>query len=122
MVLDAYSSDAVPVHLLTKEALELYRTKLTPGGVLLFHVSNRRLEIDRVLGALVGEGQMVALIQDHKPDKNSPKHTARSHWVVVAEQAADLSMLEGSGDWQVLPAGNLRPWTDDFSNIIHVVR
>ena len=122
MVLDAYSSDAVPVHLMTKEALALYRAKLTPGGVLMFHVSNRYLSLQLVLSALVSEARMAALFLVHYQDDNSPKHTLASYWVAIAPQASDLSMLQGSGDWQELPAVYLRPWTDDYSNIIDVIR
>ncbi len=122
LVLDAYSSDAVPIHLMTEEALTLYRARLTPGGVLMFHVSNRHLDLIRVLSALVGKAQMAALLLNHKPDEDAPKHAVPSHWVAVAEQAADLSMLQGPRDWQELPAVDLRPWTDDYSNIIEVIR
>jgi hypothetical protein len=122
MVLDAYSSDAVPIHLMTKEALALYRKKLKHGGVLMFHVSNRHLDLKRVLSALVAEAQVSALFLRHDPDENAPKQVLTSRWVAVAERAADLSMLRGSRDWQELEAVGLRPWTDDFSNIIDVIR
>ncbi len=72
--------------------------------------------------ALVSEAQMAALLLKHKPDEKAPKHAVPSNWVAVAEQAADLSMLQGPRDWQELPAVDLRPWTDDYSNIIDVIR
>jgi spermidine synthase len=122
MVLDAYNSDAIPIHLMTREALALYRAKLTPGGVLMFHVSNRWLNLPQILSALVSEAQMAALFQIHNPDETSPKHAYTSYWVAVALRAADLSMLQDSGDWQELPAVDRRPWTDDYSNIIDVIR
>ena len=122
MILDAYSSDAIPIHLLTREALALYRSKLTPGGVLMFHISNRHLRLDRVIGALVRDAGMASLIQKHSPDSTAPKHVVTSEWVAVAERPADLSALRGSGKWKALPKTNLRPWTDDYSNIIPVLR
>jgi spermidine synthase len=122
MILDAYSSDAVPIHLMTKEALALYRKKLKHGGVLMFHVSNRHLDLKRVLSALVGEAQVSALFLKHDPDENAPKQVLTSRWVAIAERAADLSMLRGSRGWQELETVDLRPWTDDYSNIIDVIR
>lgn len=122
MILDAYSSDAIPIHLMTREALALYRAKLNPGGILMFHASNRHLDLLRVLSALVGEAGMTALRLSHKPGENAPKHVKRSLWVAVAERASDLAMLEGPGGWQELPATDLLPWTDDYSNIIEVLR
>lgn len=122
MILDAYSSDAIPLHLLTTEALQLYRKKLSPGGILMFHVSNRYLELDRVVSALVNDARMEALILRHKPNRRAPKHAKASHWVAVAERAADLSALKKSGGWRGLPAPDLRPWTDGYSNIIDVLQ
>ena len=122
MVLDAYSSDAVPLHLLTREALALYRTKLTPDGILMFHVSNRYLDLDHVLSALVKDAGMSALILRHKPDDNAPRHVTASHWIAVADRAALLSGLKGLGKWETLPEAGLRPWTDAYSNIFDVLR
>lgn len=122
MILDAYSSDAIPLHLLTKEALTLYRSKLSPGGILMFHVSNRYLELDRVLSALVHDAGMEARILRHKPNKRAPKHAKSSHWVAVAEQGTDLSSLTKTGKWRKLPTPDLRPWTDGYSNIIEVLK
>ena len=103
IILDAFSSDAIPVHLLTREAIRMYFQKLKPGGLLVFHISNRHLELDRVLSALVYEAGVTALVQRHKPDANAPKHTTPSHWIAVAEQEADLSLLQSSGKWKILP-------------------
>jgi hypothetical protein len=122
MVLDAYSSDAVPLHLLTKEALALYRTKMKKGGILMLHVSNRHLQLDRVLSAIVHDANMSAVILRHKPDRKAFKHTVVSHWVAVAENSADLSMLKDNGKWRDLPPVKLRPWTDGYSNIIDVLK
>ena len=74
------------------------------------------------MSALVSEARLTAFIQRHKPDDKAPKHARPSHWVVVAEQAADLSVLQSLGKWQKLPKTDLRPWTDDYSNIIDVLR
>ncbi|MBT5050196.1 MAG: fused MFS/spermidine synthase [Rhodospirillaceae bacterium] len=122
MVLDAYSSDAVPLHLLTREALTLYRTKLAPGGILMFHVSNRYLHLDRVLSALVDDASMSALLLEHKPGADAPKHATASHWIAVAEQESDISALKNLGKWRSLEPSSLRPWTDGYSNIIRVLR
>lgn len=122
MILDAYSSDAVPIHLLTREALTLYREKLAEGGLLMFHVSNRHLNLIRVLSALVRETGVAALTQYHKPGKDASPYATQSEWVVIAEREQDLALLRKSGNWKKLPKSDLRPWSDNYSNIIGVFR
>jgi SAM-dependent methyltransferase len=126
IVLDAFSSDAIPVHLMTREALQLYLERLEPGGVLAFHISNRYLELDRVLGGLAREAGLVALDQYERRiderDGNALKRASR--WVVVARDRAALEPLLGDRRWQPLPGPQTRRtliWTDDFSDILRVL-
>ncbi|MDT5271126.1 MAG: hypothetical protein QOH49_3312 [Acidobacteriota bacterium] len=123
IVLDAFSSDAVPAHLLTREALALYLSKLAPGGVIAFHVSNRSLELERVVGGLVADARLTARIfDDHRHD--SQPGLDPSTWVAVARRAEDLGPLVNDPRWLPLDATThkLALWRDDFSDVLGVFR
>ena len=120
LILDAFSSDAVPVHLLTREAVALYRSKLAPGGVMAFNISNRHLDLEPVLGGIAGELGLAGLTARDGGD-GTRAHSA-SQWVVLAD-SADLEELAAGDLWSPLdtqPGGRL--WTDDFSNILRTVK
>jgi hypothetical protein len=122
IVLDAFSGDSVPVHLLTKEAIELYLKKLSKDGHLAFHVSNRFLKLDSVVRSLADDAGLKGYIRKH--DEVSDEETSRgvmgSHWVVVARSRKALARLSEMPDWQDLDQveKNKRTWTDDYSNIV----
>lgn len=122
LILDAYASDAIPVHLITLEALELYRLRLRPGGVILFHISNRHLALDRVLTALARKTGMSAFIQEHHPDNAAGPRANASVWVALAEGADGLPELQESGLWDPLDAEHPALWRDDYSDILAVLR
>jgi hypothetical protein len=122
MILDAYSSDAIPIHLITREALDLYRERLRPGGILLFHISNRHLKLDEVLSALTTDMGLAALVQRHKLNSSASRVMLDSVWVAVAESSGDLGMLAISVAWHDLVPTEIAPWTDDYSNILGVLR
>jgi SAM-dependent methyltransferase len=120
IILDAFSSDAIPIHLVTREAIRLYLAKLKPGGILVFHTSNRFLDLGPVLGNLARDAGLVSLSgSDLKlSDEDLQKQKLGSTWVVMARTLADLRGLARDQRWHTLPQ---RPgealWTDDFSNI-----
>lgn len=126
LVLDAFSSDAVPVHLLTHEALEVYLSKLAPGGVLAFHTSNRFLDLRPVLADLARDAGLVCRCRDDLGILADEAARGRdpSQWVVMAADAADLGPLARNVFWDDLlkttPPGSV--WTDDHSNIIGVFK
>ncbi|MEE8214481.1 MAG: fused MFS/spermidine synthase [Alphaproteobacteria bacterium] len=123
LILDAYSSDAVPAHLITRQALELYRAKLSPNGLLVFNLSNRHLDLGRVMGALVADAGMAGLIQTHVPEKEAGPYHWASVWGVVAANPAGLAFLSADPRWKRLqapPAADI--WTDDFSNILRALK
>jgi hypothetical protein len=124
IVLDAFSSDAVPMHLLTSEALSLYESRLAPGGVLLFHISNRHVALGPVLARLADNHRLVALEQvDLMTEQPQPRGKSQSDWVVMARMAADLGPLVQDRRWFTPHAETDTPlWTDDFSNILGVLR
>ncbi|MBC8163325.1 MAG: fused MFS/spermidine synthase [Roseiflexaceae bacterium] len=124
IVLDAYSSDAIPIHLITREALQLYRAKLAPDGVLIFHISNRYLDLRPVLAQLAQDLGMSGLVQTYRPATGtaSREHTA-SMWAVLTNNPADQGTLRSDPRWQPLDDGSPAPlWTDDFHSVLDVFK
>jgi hypothetical protein len=124
LVLDAFSGDAVPVHLVTREALHLYLQKVDEHGVLMFHVSNRYLDLRPVLDALAKDANLVALTEDDLAVSDEALRHGKlaSRWVVMARSAEDLGPIAHDPRWRAL--STLRPlsvWTDDFSNLFTVL-
>ena len=122
LIMDAFSSDAVPTHLLTREALELYLRKLNDNGLLAFHITNRHLAIKNVLADHVNTMHLAALLQEFKPETEQPLVVA-TDWVVISKNPDRLQRLQQSrlGHWQKLPLTfGLQPWTDDFTHIIGI--
>lgn len=120
--LDAYNSDAVPTHLLTREALDLYLEHLSPGGVIIFHVSNRYLDIESVVGAIAADAGLVSQTQLHNPPRRERRvnHIDRSKYSVVARSVDDLApLLVEKYVWRDTRKADV-VWTDDFTNIISV--
>jgi hypothetical protein len=124
IVLDAFSSDAIPVHLLTQEAMALYLSRLAPHGVMAFHISNRHLNLAPIVGRLaVNNGLTVLPIHDSPSVRARwTSDKAQSTWVMMVRVPADLGALtrdpRTTMPW--VPAGTPL-WTDDFSNIFDVL-
>jgi spermidine synthase len=125
IVLDAFSSDAIPVHLITREALHLYLAKLSDGGLVAIHISNRYLDLAPVLGNLAQAAHLVGLIQSDSGDQTGSLATSSqwsSSWVVLARHAKDLGTLAADAQrWRRLAGRTaVGVWTDDFSNLFSV--
>ena len=122
IVLDAFNSDAIPVHLMTKEAIELYISKLSTGGMLAFHISNRSLKLDTVLAELAKQnGATILSLADGEHDPVRGKDP--SEWAVMAQHSPALDDLVTNPQWRVLRSQTeSNAWTDDFSNIVRVFR
>jgi hypothetical protein len=124
IILDAFSSDAVPVHLLTAEALAMYKSKLTPQGAIIFNISNRHMILDEVIAGSAEANGMVAF---HRYDDSRTVRfedlQARAHVAIAARTAEDVPAISWSGGWKraTLPAGE-RVWTDDYSNVLSPIR
>jgi spermidine synthase len=118
IILDAFSSDSIPPHLLSKEALDLYRSKLKPGGAVLFHVSNRYLKVNELVAALASSANTPALIRDDKV-VSSKSHSV---YVIVSESEELLRKLQASRPWKPIEAPQIRAWTDDYSNLIELLK
>ena len=117
IVIDAFSSDSVPAHLLTTQALDLYLAKLGPDGVLAFHISNRYLNLEPLLAGLSRRAGLSAFIR-RDGDENA---TGRfpSWWVVMARSDAALGTIPGDPRWSRAQGNTV--WTDDFSNILSLM-
>lgn len=132
IVLDAFSSDAIPRHLLTLEALRLFARRLTPDGVLLVHISNWYLQLDPVLALAAAELGLTAYRRwDDRPptDRSTSPGHARSDWVALAPNRRSIEPLLIEFQWASLPFtgddGLLRlrrPWTDDHSDLLSILR
>jgi SAM-dependent methyltransferase len=123
LIMDAYSADAIPVHLLTREAFALYRRKLAPGGVLALHISNLYFNLAPVVSALAADAGMVMRLRDEVTlsAAESAQGKSTSDWVVVAERESDLGSLLALPRWErVAPARTV--WTDDFSSALSALR
>ena len=122
IVLDAFSSDAIPIHLMTQEALDLYLSKLTSEGLLVFHISNRNLDLGPVLAALAHSRNLEFLsLLDLEPTQANGKDP--SQWVVLARETKTLgSLVKEPNARTVTSTAQGRVWTDDFSNIISVFK
>ena len=122
IVLDAFSSDAIPMHLMTVEALDLYLSRLAPGGLLVFHISNRSLDLHPVVADLARARSLVCLSFDDTA-RNQPGGKEPSQWVVMARRPEDAQALSADTRWQPLEGHPGRPvWTDDFSNIVTIFK
>ena len=120
IILDAFSSDAIPVHLLTREALAGYLSRLTENGMLVVHISNRHLELAPVVAAVgKAEGLVAYLKEDRAARGFGVDFRSNSRVVALARKEADLGDLPSRFGWQPLtPEPGVAPWTDDYSNII----
>ncbi|GFE65976.1 hypothetical protein KIN_30500 [Litoreibacter roseus] len=127
LVIDAYSSDAVPIHLTTLEALDIYKDRLKPSGILVFHISNRYFNIEVPLARSAPRLGLDARMQGYRPsaavweDGDTP-----SRVVIMSEDSAKLDTLKGAADgrskWVPLTDDGGRVWTDEYANIFEILR
>jgi spermidine synthase len=125
IILDAFSSDAIPVHLMTREALQLYLRKLAPGGSIAFHISNRYLNLEPVLVELARDARMAGLAGEDTGISPAERESFKmnSKWVLLSRKASDHASLARQPGWRVLePKSSVGVWTDDFSNVFSVFR
>jgi spermidine synthase len=123
IVLDAFSSDAIPIHLLTSEAFTIYRSRLSPGGVLALHISNRHLSLGPVLARMARHHGLSAIEQrDRGTDGSASRGASPSHWVVMAASPAELGALAADPRWTTPAVSDAAPlWTDDSASILSVL-
>jgi hypothetical protein len=125
IVLDAFSSDAVPVHLLTTEALGQYLGRLKQGGAVAFHISNRYLELASVIAEVAATHGLTTIVKTDRAEQtneNGQTRYASSLVAVVARSQRDIERLAARPGWATQEAtGAVRPWTDDYSNILAAI-
>ena len=122
IVIDAFSSDSIPIHLLTHEALELYLSKLDESGLLAFHISNRILDLGPILARLADHLSLHSLAWNDPHDApNQGKDP--SHWAVLTRDENHLNRLAKDERWKPLSAkAGTRLWTDQRSNVLEALR
>lgn len=123
IVVDAFSSDAIPTHLMTREAVRLYASKLAEGGAALFHISNRHMDLSKVLAATAAaEGFVLYFRQDATDDDYATRFKTPASVAVITRKAEDVPHIAGSVLWRKVevPASHA-PWTDDYANIMRAI-
>jgi SAM-dependent methyltransferase len=121
IVVDAFSGDAIPVHLLTREALALYRRHLQPGGVIVFHVSNQYINLEPVVAAIAGDAGMKAVSVHSRGDEQNGFYYA--DWILVTANQTLLSQPEiVNNGFPTLLQANVRLWTDNYSSVFPLLK
>jgi hypothetical protein len=120
-MLDAFNSDSIPAHLVSREAVQMYLKKLKTNGLILFHVSNRYMNVEALASAVIFDSGLQGLAR--YDDDEEPKGKAASDYVVAARHPEDFGSLQDDMNWSAIenPA-HIQPWTDDYSNMLSIVR
>jgi len=123
LMLDAFSSDSVPTHLVSREALELYLSKLARDGILLFHVSNRFLDVERLVSSLVIDRGLVAFSRFDDAGELRKEGKSSANHLVAARRLEDLGPIAANPNWKrVTRPTDFQLWTDDYSNLLSLIR
>jgi hypothetical protein len=122
LAVDAFSGDAIPVHLLTREAYSLYWKHLKPDGVLAVHVSNRYLSLGPVVALGAAEDNKTAKMYSYSTDDRNDKEESDSDWVLVTSRPGFFEQPELRAAHSIDPIPGLRMWTDDYSNLYRILR
>jgi hypothetical protein len=121
IIVDAYSSDAIPIHLATEEAMEIYKSKLAPHGAVVMHVSNRHLELSSVVVGIADANDMKSWVYSEDSGRDN-EYIFSTSVVASARDEADVGKLASSGQWAMTEAeDDQRVWTDDYSNVLGAV-
>ena len=121
IAIDAFSGDAIPVHLITSEALELYKRHIRPGGIIAFHVSNRFLRLQPVVKQLADHAGMQSVLISSADDNKIDVFSA--DWVLVTNSQAFLAHSELDDDKEdIVVPPRLRRWTDDYNSLLPILR
>lgn len=123
IILDAFTSDAIPMHLMTREAMTMYAQKLAKGGMIAVNISNRHVDLIPVLAAIAQDVGMVGVHKLSIAPADKPLQLS-SRWVVLARDGASLAALKKtSTDWEALPEANAKfLWRDDYSNLLRSMK
>jgi hypothetical protein len=125
IVLDAFSSDSIPSHLLTVEAFDLYFRKLAPDGLLAVHVTNRYIDLGLVIGGLARDRGLVSVdwLGAYDVEPAHEDGILKARWLVVARDEQALGALLAEPSWQPLDTPDDAPvWTDSYSNLLAIMK
>ncbi len=121
IIVDAYSSDAIPIHLATEEAMKIYKDRLAPQGAVVMHVSNRHLELESVVVGIADANDLKSWVFNEDFGRDD-EYIFATDVVISARAAADIGRLASSGQWMATEADETRRvWTDDYSNVLGAV-
>ncbi len=121
IIVDAYSSDAIPIHLATEEAMAIYKAKLAPHGAVLMHVSNRHLELASVVVGIAEENDLKSWVYNEDSGRDA-EYIFTTEVVISAREDADVGRLASDEKWTLTEAAeDQRVWTDDYSNVLGAV-
>ena len=121
IIVDAYSSDAIPIHLATQEAMKIYKDKLSPHGIVLMHVSNRHLELASVVVGIADANGLKSWVYNEDSGRDG-EYIFATNVVVSARNEADVGNLASSDKWEETEANaSQRVWTDDYCNVLGAV-
>ena len=123
LILDAFSSDSIPTHLMTRQALQLARAKLAPDGVILFNISNRYLKLEPVVANTARAAGLTGITQFFRSTEEQGKRMiTSSHWIALSNSPEKLARIAANGKWRPLEPDATTPvWTDDYSSLIGVI-
>jgi hypothetical protein len=118
IIVDAYSSDAIPIHLATEEAMKIYKDKLAPHGAVVMHVSNRHLDLEPVVVGIADANDLKSWVFDEDSGRDAD-YIFSTDVVISARETEDVGKLASSKQWEETdPDEKVRVWTDDYSNIL----
>jgi hypothetical protein len=121
IIVDAYSSDAIPIHLATEQAMKIYKDKLAPQGAVVMHVSNRHLDLESVVVGIADANELKSWVYNEDSGRDD-EYIFATDVVVSAREEADVGNLASSEKWtETEPTEGERVWTDDYSNILGAV-
>lgn len=122
LAIDAFSSDAIPIHLLTREAMVTWKRHMAPGGIIAFHISNRYLDLGPVVAALADADGDTAIFVDDNPSDESGLYS--SDWMLIGSRKLAWleALLTRASVSRVTPPPTFRAWTDDFDNLFEVLK
>ena len=123
IIIDAFSSDAIPVHLMTREAVAGYLSRLEDDGVLVVHISNRHMELGRVVAAVgAAEGLVTYFRRDDRPTASPPDFKFQAIVTALARSPDHLGSLTQQRGWsEIKPDPSVPAWTDDYSDIVSAI-
>ena len=127
LAIDAFSSDAIPMHLLTREAFATYTRAMAPNGLLMIHISNKWVDLEPALAALAQADDWQVMVREYHPDATAEKHrAATSFWVAMSRSSATIAGLRANDPpaaWrQIARRAGMNAWTDDHGSILPLLK